>query len=80
MFVLDTNVVSELRKSKGGKADKNVTAWANGMWPTLSQWAFLFSIPGINDESRISLLYLLRVTYTPSKMTVVVSIMVVSIM
>lgn len=28
MFVLDTNVVSELRKSKAGKADKNVTAWA----------------------------------------------------
>jgi predicted nucleic acid-binding protein len=28
MFVLDTNVVSELRKAKAGKADKNVTAWA----------------------------------------------------
>ena len=28
MFVLDTNVVSELRKAKSGKADKNVTAWA----------------------------------------------------
>ena len=31
MFVLDTNVVSELRKSKAGKADKNVTAWATGV-------------------------------------------------
>jgi len=28
MFVLDTNVVSELRKAKAGKADKNVTLWA----------------------------------------------------
>lgn len=28
MFVLDTNVVSELRKAKSGKADRQVTAWA----------------------------------------------------
>lgn len=28
MFLLDTNVVSELRKAKSGKADRNVTAWA----------------------------------------------------
>lgn len=28
MFILDTNVVSELRKAKSGKADTNVTAWA----------------------------------------------------
>ena len=28
MFVLDTNVVSELRKAQAGKADANVTAWA----------------------------------------------------
>jgi predicted nucleic acid-binding protein len=28
MFVLDTNVVSELRKAKAGKADQQVTAWA----------------------------------------------------
>jgi toxin FitB len=27
MFVLDTNVVSELRKVRLGKADTNVTAW-----------------------------------------------------
>jgi hypothetical protein len=31
MFVLDTNVVSELRKAKAGKADPNVTAWAAGV-------------------------------------------------
>lgn len=28
MYLLDTNVVSELRKAKAGKADENVTAWA----------------------------------------------------
>lgn len=28
MFILDTNVVSELRKAKSGQADQNVTAWA----------------------------------------------------
>ncbi len=28
MFLLDTNVISELRKAKAGKADANVTAWA----------------------------------------------------
>ena len=28
MYVLDTNVVSELRKVKTGKADANVAAWA----------------------------------------------------
>jgi toxin FitB len=33
MYVLDTNVVSELRKAKLGKADKNVTAWAASVSP-----------------------------------------------
>lgn len=28
MFLLDTNVVSELRKARAGRADKRVTAWA----------------------------------------------------
>jgi len=31
MFVLDTNVVSELRKVRLGKADTNVTAWAESV-------------------------------------------------
>ena len=31
MFLLDTNVVSELRKAKAGKADANVTAWAGSV-------------------------------------------------
>ena len=33
MYLLDTNVVAELRKAKAGKADKGVTAWANGVAP-----------------------------------------------
>jgi toxin FitB len=28
MYVLDTNVVSELRKAKAGRADRHVVAWA----------------------------------------------------
>jgi predicted nucleic acid-binding protein len=31
MFVLDTNVVSELRKAKAGKADRGVVTWASGV-------------------------------------------------
>lgn len=33
MFVLDTNVVSELRKAKAGKADPNLVAWAQRLSP-----------------------------------------------
>jgi len=31
MFILDTNVVSELRKIRQGKADARVSAWAEGV-------------------------------------------------
>lgn len=31
MYILDTNVVSELRKVRLGKADPNVTAWAESV-------------------------------------------------
>jgi predicted nucleic acid-binding protein len=31
MYLLDTNVVSELRKAKAGKADKRVAAWATSV-------------------------------------------------
>jgi predicted nucleic acid-binding protein len=34
MFLLDTNVVSELRKITSGKADGNVTNWARGVKPS----------------------------------------------
>jgi hypothetical protein len=30
MFLLDTNVVSELRKARAGRANKSVAAWAAG--------------------------------------------------
>ena len=35
MLILDTNVVSELRKAKAGKADRNVTLWAAGVQPAI---------------------------------------------
>jgi predicted nucleic acid-binding protein len=35
MFVLDTNVVSELRKAAAGKANSGVTDWANSVPTTL---------------------------------------------
>lgn len=31
MFLLDTNVISELRKARAGTADPTVLAWANGV-------------------------------------------------
>lgn len=31
MYLLDTNVISELRKQGSGKADKNVVAWAKSV-------------------------------------------------
>lgn len=33
MYLLDTNVVSELRKAKSGKADGNVVGWAANVPP-----------------------------------------------
>jgi len=43
MFLLDTNVVSELRKAKAGKADPKVTAWA-GSVPTGSLFICVITI------------------------------------
>jgi len=34
MYILDTNVVSELRKAKAGRADEKVCAWASGIAST----------------------------------------------
>jgi predicted nucleic acid-binding protein len=31
MFILDTNVISELRKIRSGKADENVAKWADSV-------------------------------------------------
>lgn len=33
MFLLDTNVISELRKSKSGKINPNVRCWAESVFP-----------------------------------------------
>ena len=42
MYLLDTNVVSELRKVKSGKANKNVKDWSSQLDP---QRLFISSIP-----------------------------------
>ena len=34
MYLLDTNVISELRKAKSGKSNKNVIAWAKNISPS----------------------------------------------
>ncbi len=34
MYLLDTNIISELRKAKSGKANKNVIAWAKDASPS----------------------------------------------
>lgn len=33
MYLLDTNVISELRKAPAGRADPNVVQWASGLPP-----------------------------------------------
>ena len=43
MYLLDTNVISELRKAKSGKADKNVEAWANSV-PAMSLYMSVITI------------------------------------
>ena len=43
MFLLDTNVISELRKAKSGKADKNVMSWAEGV-PTSTLYLSVITI------------------------------------
>lgn len=34
MYLLDTNIISELRKAKSGKIDRNVNAWAKRVSPS----------------------------------------------
>ena len=52
MFVLDTNVVSELRKVRAGKADPGVSDWASGV---PSGQMFLSSITIQELEHRVLL-------------------------
>lgn len=53
MYLLDTNVVSELRKESAGKADRHVTAWARSV-PAESM--FLSAICILELETGILLL------------------------
>ncbi len=55
MYLLDTNIVSELRKAKGSKskADKNVKAWANSVSVTSM---FLSAITILELETGILLI------------------------
>lgn len=50
MFVLDTNVISELRKAKAGRADVNVVGWAQAV-PTGS--LFISAITVLEIETAI---------------------------
>jgi predicted nucleic acid-binding protein len=43
MFLLDTNVVSELRKARTGKADRNLAAWAGGV-PAAAMFLSVISV------------------------------------
>jgi predicted nucleic acid-binding protein len=43
MLLLDTNVVSELRKVRSGRADANVAAWA-GSVPSSSLYLSVISV------------------------------------
>jgi toxin FitB len=43
MYLLDTNVISEIRKAKSGKADKNVIAWAQRV-PSTAMFLSVISV------------------------------------
>lgn len=43
MYLLDTNVVSELRKAHAGKADRNVAAWADNV-PLFSMYLSVITV------------------------------------
>jgi toxin FitB len=53
MYLLDTNIVSELRKAKSGKADTNVKAWAESVSATS---LFLSAITILELEAGILLI------------------------
>lgn len=53
MFLLDTNVVSELRKARAGKADKNVAAWAAAK-PAASMFVSMITIQELEIGVRLA--------------------------
>jgi predicted nucleic acid-binding protein len=55
MYLLDTNVVAELRKAKAGRADKGVTTWARSVAPAS---LFLSSVTVLEMELGILLVEL----------------------
>jgi toxin FitB len=52
MFLLDTNVVSELRKARSGKADKNVMRWAEAV-PVGSLFLSVISVQELEIGTRL---------------------------
>ena len=69
MFVLDTNVVSELRKAKSGKADRNVTAWASTAIPGS---LFISAISVLELETGVRLIERVPMPLLPGGPTVTV--------
>ena len=53
MYLLDTNVVSELRKAKTGKIDKNIATWAGSV---SAQSHFLSAITILELETGVLLI------------------------
>lgn len=53
MYLLDTNIVSELRKAKSGRSDKNVKARANSVFAACF---FLFAITILEMETGVLLI------------------------
>ena len=52
MYVLDTNVVSELRRAALGKADEQAVSWASRMEPAL---AYISAVTAIELEIGVRL-------------------------
>ncbi len=52
MYLLDTNVISELRKANSGKADKHVIAWAEGV-PAISLYLSAMSVLELETGIRL---------------------------
>jgi len=52
MYILDTNVISELRKAKSGKANKKVINWAGGV-PTASLYLSVITILELETGVRL---------------------------
>lgn len=50
MYLLDTNVVSELRKARSGKADARVVQWAEARPPS---WLFLSAVTVLELETGV---------------------------